>query len=214
MVKLLGLLFIGCTLISCSKKPSDSDIGRAQDKDGFKVKSFVTATCTNLDTNIKNVLRAVLKNQSITKQETTTIGNTETAIYLSSDENKMMKITKYKRRVSEVLIEGDGTFITPIMQKINKPEKFIIRNLINAKKTYINHMSEVKSIVDKYIKEHKLSSEMRITFSEDDNSTYIKDEKRIVMKSNADYLMVIIEGRTKFVNDLRKKINRLKVAGD
>jgi hypothetical protein len=210
MLKLLFLLCAGISMVGCSPKPSDSDVGRVEEQDGFKVKSFMTANCTSLDDNIKDTLRSVLKDQRINERESTTIGDRKTTIYLSSNDDKMIKVLRIDGKVTEVLLEGDKDFITSIMEKIKNPDKFTVLRLINAKKTYVSNMKAITKTVDSYIKKHKLSKNWKIDLNSDKKTVMVNNEKRIVKKGNGDYLTIIVEGKTAFVDGLREKLEDIQ----
>ena len=204
MFKVFVLLCLGISFIGCSPKPSDSDVGRVEEEDGFKVKAFMTASSSNIDENAKDVLRNVMENDGIKERESTTTNSNKTTTYLSSAADKMIKIYKVNGKVTKVLVEGDEDFITSIIEEVDKPEKFTVRLLLNAKKTYVNNMQKVKQTVNSFIKKHKLSKEWNLSFNSDKKIILTNQEKRVVKKGNGDYFTVTVEGKREFVDELRE----------
>ncbi len=69
MIKAILLLSL-LVFVGCNPKPSDTDVGRVTEEDGFKVKDFRWLRSVSPDEQIKDVFRAWIKENNLNLKST------------------------------------------------------------------------------------------------------------------------------------------------
>jgi hypothetical protein len=200
----ISSIICGCFFIACAPKPSDSDVGRHGEADGFHVKTFMIAKCNKLSPKIIASLKVQMKYHELSFRESVTSSTKKTIMHMSSDESKMIEIFKKKGKAYKVYLEGSEEFINPVTDKF--PKSFSTRHLINAKKIFYDDPITIQGIVARYIKQHALENEFSMSSGEHKEEEAKYKEKRIVTKMSNDDITIYIEGELDFVTGLRQNL--------
>ncbi|MCM8535420.1 MAG: hypothetical protein NE334_05745 [Lentisphaeraceae bacterium] len=204
------LIFSLFLMTGCHERPSETDVGRVKEKDGFKVKSFMKLTSQKPDKEVKLAIRDAMKEHSLSKRSTTTINKTSKMYYFNFDSSKMVQINRKNNKVTDVVVEGPMEFLNAITKKIVNKESFEASKLENAKKTFADDHEklevQIKLIAKAYELEHSLAS---FVFRDNVNLGFEKNNRRLSLEGTSDYMIVMIEGEKGFVSEVREEVNSL-----
>ncbi|MCM8533047.1 MAG: hypothetical protein NE330_17905, partial [Lentisphaeraceae bacterium] len=95
------LLFSLLMMTGCHERPSETDIGRVKEDDGFKVKSFMKLTSQKPPKEVKLAIRDAMKEHSLSKKSTRTINKSSEIFYFNHDNSKMVQINRENNKVTD-----------------------------------------------------------------------------------------------------------------
>lgn len=201
-VFLLMFLFL---MLSCEQKPSDSNFGRVTQEDGFAVKDFMTAESLRFSKEIKKNVRFVMMDTGMSETSSTSWGDKKEVVYMTDNDSAMIKSFKKHGTITKVYIEGPKEFVKECVGEHR--DQFKIQSLYNARKVFLSDPIDIRSIVDKYIREHGLkASGITLSLGEDKEEEATLGEKRILKDFSENSLTVFVEGDRPFVDGLREKL--------
>ncbi len=192
----------------CSPKASDSDVGRATQTDGFRVKEFNTVSISPVDSDTEKVINKALK--SFSSDETMTSNGVKTEKFFNDDDSQMISVTKKANKVTNVKLEGISSFTNKITDKAKDKNSVTTVTRLNAKKKFGENANRAGSICKTLIETNGLKSRRKSEYNGDVTEEFRGSNKRLVTNSNDGFFTVIVEGDKQFIDEIRKTLKGLK----